>query len=835
MSSRWRPTAGMIAAAFCLAAAPMSMGPRPDFKLVAGSYPIAVQDYCFPSGYRVSVRRDKRRPLVAMTAVVDRGSAADPEGREGGAHLVEHLWFRARPDGGAPVWDRLTRVGARFNAYTVPDVTTYQTVAPIGALNELLDLEAHRLADPLQGTTDADIAIERSIIEAELVGHQGLRMDGALAALSSDLFPKGHPYQHMSAAGIASLSRAELEVVTANYRPQDTTLMIVGDVAPETVLARVQARFPEALLYGEGEGRDPEQPCAPRLSEAVSSAPSPASTALRTIEAEGEAPVLLVGWTLPGAFREDQSRLELASLATGHAVEEAVIVLHGIGRSDVRCGFQPMRESSAMVCAVQLPRRVKVERVVRAVEQGLEWSGHDRYGGFDRGVQLTSLHRRGDIFRAIELGTSPLNDIANDAVLYNHFVGEPVYYSRALESLDDVDGAAIQELARRWLSKGRMARVLFQPTGAADAAEVLEVPELPGNPGNNAPVGDAAVTVEGLRHALRVELEALASAGAEGDIAARAVGPELRELRHFTLDNGLEVRVLPFGEIPVTNALIRFEGGQAMETRPGLNEQSWLAWRYSSEPIGQSADRAASGIGGEVTTANDLGSRSFQIRGNAGNLDAQLFILRALVDAPVADRDAKSYWNLLYWWWRLDLLRDPDAWMSGRRYAALYPGHPLATLDPPERMGGRRSEAHGGGAPGAGALQRLEHTQGEAGALADLRGRAGRGLGDLLSGCGRRRRQRDGAAGVGLRARPGGDGGGGRAAGALRGRDGLGRAPQRVRRQLHAAGAASRRAGRGAHDPGAGRRAPGRRRRRRRRALGGHRPDRPGGLPAGAL
>jgi zinc protease len=48
-----------------------------------------------PSGMRVVVEKGSTRPLVAVVNVVDVGGTDDPPGKEGLAHLVEHLAFRS--------------------------------------------------------------------------------------------------------------------------------------------------------------------------------------------------------------------------------------------------------------------------------------------------------------------------------------------------------------------------------------------------------------------------------------------------------------------------------------------------------------------------------------------------------------------------------------------------------------------------------------------------------------------------------------------------------------------------------------------------------------------
>lgn len=110
-----------------------------------------------PSGLRVIVEEDHTDPVVVVAAVFGVGGTSDPKGSEGLAHFVEHLVFRARPDGGDQVWDRLKRMGASFNASTAADETNYYVIAHKDELERMMQIQALRLLDPLGGVVLAPL------------------------------------------------------------------------------------------------------------------------------------------------------------------------------------------------------------------------------------------------------------------------------------------------------------------------------------------------------------------------------------------------------------------------------------------------------------------------------------------------------------------------------------------------------------------------------------------------------------------------------------------------------------------------------------------------------
>src|SRR5262252_8929490 len=80
-----------------------------------------MRDFKVPSGLRIIVEEDHSAPVAGVVTVVGTGSTADPVGKEGIAHFVEHMAFRMKPFGDSPatMWELMQESGvAEFNAYT---------------------------------------------------------------------------------------------------------------------------------------------------------------------------------------------------------------------------------------------------------------------------------------------------------------------------------------------------------------------------------------------------------------------------------------------------------------------------------------------------------------------------------------------------------------------------------------------------------------------------------------------------------------------------------------------------------------------------------------------
>src|SRR5215468_114483 len=219
-----------------------------------------MQEFVLPSGLRILVQEDHGSPTVAVVTVVGTGTAADPRGKEGVAHLVEHLTFRARPGEGASVWDRLEAAGAgEFNAETRDEATIYVTAGSKEALPGILRTETERLLDPLAGVDDAVLATEREIVRNELRENIETGFSGSIITwLYAAMFPATHPYSRPPLGTHDGLSSITLEDVAKFtklwYRPDNMTMVIVGDVELETFRDILQGSIANKIV---GDGSHP--------------------------------------------------------------------------------------------------------------------------------------------------------------------------------------------------------------------------------------------------------------------------------------------------------------------------------------------------------------------------------------------------------------------------------------------------------------------------------------------------------------------------------------------------------------------------------------------------
>jgi zinc protease len=251
---------------------PAKQQPRKIFP-----YAYTIDD--LPNGLRLVTVPTDFPNLVALYIVVQTGSRNEVEpGKSGYAHFFEHLMFRGSKNFTAEQRDEiLKRAGASSNANTSDDRTIYHEVFDKSDLDKVMELEGDRF-QRLQYT------VEQYKTEAGAVRGE---YDKNSASPSSKLFEKlretafkSHTYSHTTMGYIQDIQDFpnqydySRQFFDRYYRPEYTTILVVGDVTRQRALALVKKNFGEWQRgsYKPDIPREPEQD-APR--EAHIDWPSP--------------------------------------------------------------------------------------------------------------------------------------------------------------------------------------------------------------------------------------------------------------------------------------------------------------------------------------------------------------------------------------------------------------------------------------------------------------------------------------------------------------------------------------------------------------------------------
>src|SRR6185503_18391467 len=201
-----------------------------------------------PNGLRLITVPTDYPNLVALYIVVSTGSRNEIEkGKSGYAHLFEHLMFRGSEKfSGAQRDEILKRAGADSNAYTTDDRTVYHEVFSKEDLDRVLELEADRF-QRLKYLPDA-YKTETKAVLGEFNKNSADPEEKAYEVLRATAY-KQHTYSHTTMGFIEDIEDMpnqfdySWEFYRRYYRPEYTTIVVVGDVKRDEALAMVTKYF----------------------------------------------------------------------------------------------------------------------------------------------------------------------------------------------------------------------------------------------------------------------------------------------------------------------------------------------------------------------------------------------------------------------------------------------------------------------------------------------------------------------------------------------------------------------------------------------------------------
>lgn len=213
----------------------------------------AVRYGVLSNGMKYALRRNETpKGAASVQLTIDAGRMAEIEGEQGLAHFLEHMAFRGSakiPDG--ELLKRLERLGLAFgadtNAETGPDYTRYKLELP-RTDDEMVDaalLIMRETASELTLTKDA-IDKERGVILAEAPTRDSPNIRN-LQAYLKNAAPESNLGNGVFTDDQTDVKNAPAEIVRRfyerTYRPENATLVLVGDFDVDAVEQKIKAQF----------------------------------------------------------------------------------------------------------------------------------------------------------------------------------------------------------------------------------------------------------------------------------------------------------------------------------------------------------------------------------------------------------------------------------------------------------------------------------------------------------------------------------------------------------------------------------------------------------------
>jgi len=225
-----------------------------------------------PNGMTVIVRENHAVPTVTIRGYVRSGSVNDPAGKFGVSALTADMLTRGtEKKTSQQIAEETDFVGASIGAETGREITNLVGTMLADDFPSMLALLAETVRHPSFPADEIEKAKGESL--SALAEEENDTASVATRRLYATLYSPDNPYQHDPLGrleDVKSLTREDIDgFYHRAYRPERTTLIIVGDVKAEAAFTAVEQAFGD--WKGEGEAFPEYNP--PALSPAATAPP----------------------------------------------------------------------------------------------------------------------------------------------------------------------------------------------------------------------------------------------------------------------------------------------------------------------------------------------------------------------------------------------------------------------------------------------------------------------------------------------------------------------------------------------------------------------------------
>jgi len=202
-------------------------------------------DQKLDNGLRVILIPHRANPMVASAVLVGAGVVDEPAEASGASHFLEHLLFNGTTTRTQKqLYDAADRLGAYNNATTREDHTLFTLLVAKEHAEEGLAIQADML---FRSTIpEENFEKERKIVLEELARDRsdpGYEIEAAFRAHAFAGTPIARPVLGTEAS-LGAITRAQvIAYYKARYVASNMTLVVMGDFAPDEMLAAVKRTF----------------------------------------------------------------------------------------------------------------------------------------------------------------------------------------------------------------------------------------------------------------------------------------------------------------------------------------------------------------------------------------------------------------------------------------------------------------------------------------------------------------------------------------------------------------------------------------------------------------
>ena len=546
-------TAGLPAIAVPQAAAAEATQAVPD---------IAFTRFTLPNGLTVVVHEDHKAPVVAVSIWYHVGSADEPKGKTGFAHMFEHLMFSGSENHKGTYFQPFELAGATdMNGTTWFDRTNYFETVPTTALDMALWMESDRMGHLLGAIGQKELDTQRGVVQNEKRQGENRPYGRVDQNILSNTYPGNHPYQHDTIGSMADLNAASLGDVKQwfhdYYGAANTTLVLAGDITVAEAKAKAEKYF----------GDIPAGPPVPRQQAWI----TPLEKSTRGIQHDHVAqPRIYRSWVVPQLGTDDAIQLDLASTVLGGGKTSRLyqrLVYQDKLVDDVSASISPFALASQFQIQADIKEGVDQAKVEAVIAE--EVKKFLAEGPTADELERAKIGNRAGFVRGLE----KVGGFGGKAVILAEgqvYRGDPGAYKKDLERANAATPASVKAAADKWLSKGDYLLTVL-PAGNdfnpdTEDAKVVALGAEQGRPAAKMPA----------KHEYAVGKNQVDRSQGVPKVAQF---PDLKfpELERGKLKNGIEVILAQRHTVPVTHVQLMFNAGYAADQGHKLGTASFTS------------------------------------------------------------------------------------------------------------------------------------------------------------------------------------------------------------------------------------------------------------------
>jgi predicted Zn-dependent peptidase len=416
---------------------------------------IHFDEHQLANGLHLIVHRSNRSPLVHVGLHYRVGSSYESEGFSGLAHLFEHMMFQGSANVGKNEHGRyIDEAGGRWNASTNKDRTNYYETVPSNFLKLAFWLEADRMAT-LEISEENFENQRQTVIEEKKQSYDN-RPYGLSYLRFDELAYENWAYAHPIIGSVDDLKKATLEDALefheVYYGPGNATLVVAGDVEPNTVLSLVRTYF--------GSIPDKTNPSEPDLAE-----PKQLKDKFEVVsDPLAVLPAVAIGYHMPGLGTPEYYALTMLALVLADGDSSRFyrkFVYENNWITGLFAGPNQYKGPQLFRIWFQIQADVKPETVIDSVDEEVGRI-------IQEGVTDTELEKaRNQVTHRFVARLSTVYQVGELLAHYASYFGQPGLVNNQIDQYHAVTKEDIVKAARKFLLKVNRSIILTVP-GSSD-------------------------------------------------------------------------------------------------------------------------------------------------------------------------------------------------------------------------------------------------------------------------------------------------------------------------------------------------------------------------------